>query len=156
MTLIDPGAPAPPFSLRDQDDAERSLSDYAGAPLVLYFYPKDNTQGCTRQAVQMTEALPEFEKLGCAVVGISPLGVASKAKFAAEHAIGFPILADEDEKVCDRYGVWQEKKMYGNTFMGVVRTTYLINASGKVAKRWDNVRVPQHAEKVLEALRELR
>lgn len=155
MPLIEPGKKALAFSLRDQNGTTHALKDYRGAPLVLYFYPKDATSGCTRQACQFRDALSEFEQLGCAVLGVSPQDVKSKAKFAEKESLTFPILADNDAKVCDKYGVWQEKSMYGNTYMGVVRTTYLIGPDGTVVERWDKVRVPGHAKNILEAVREL-
>jgi peroxiredoxin Q/BCP len=161
MPLIDPGKKARAFTLTDQRGEKHALKNYAGQPLVLYFYPKDDTSGCTKQACQFRDDLPTFEKLGCAVLGVSPQDVKSKQKFAAKHDLNFPILADPPgddgvPKVCDAYGVWQEKSMYGNTYMGAARTTYLIDADGKVAKRWDKVKVPGHAEDVLEAVKELR
>ena len=99
--------------------------------------------------------MPDFEKLGCAVLGVSPQDVDSKRKFADKESLNFPILADDDAKICDKYGVWQEKSMYGNTYMGVVRTTYLIDAKGKIAKRWDKVRVSDHVKAVRNAVEEL-
>lgn len=155
MPLIDEGKKASAFTLTDQSGEKHALKDYAGAPLVLFFYPKDATSGCTKEACQFRDQLPDFEELGCAVLGVSPQGVDSKRKFAEKESLNFPILADDDAKVCDKYGVWQEKSMYGNTYMGVVRTTYLIDANGKVAKRWDKVRVPDHAKKVRKAIEEL-
>jgi len=132
MPLIDAGQRAPQFTLLDQHGEKHALKAFAGQPVVLYFYPKDNTSGCTKQACALRDAMPEFEELGCAVLGVSPQGVDSKAKFASDHDLNFPVLADDDAKVCDKYGVWQEKSMYGNTYMGVVRTTYVIDAKGKV------------------------
>ena len=155
MQPVDEGKKAPAFTLKDQAGEKHALKDYAGAPLVLYFYPKDATSGCTKQACQFRDQLPDFEKLGCAVLGVSPQDVDSKRKFAEKESLTFPILADDDAKVCEKYGVWQEKSMYGNTYMGVVRTTYLIDADGKVAQRWDKVRVPDHAKKVRKAVEEL-
>jgi len=159
MPLIDPGRKAPAFTLADQHGEKHRLSDYAGRPVVLYFYPKDDTSGCTREACQFRDALPGFEKTGAAVFGISPDSVESHAKFAERHDLTFPLLADPKDaegtpKVCDKYGVWQEKSMYGRKYMGVARTTYLIAPDGKVIRRWDKVKVPGHADAVLEALRE--
>ncbi len=156
MPLIEPGKKAPAFTLRDQHNEKHALKDYAGAPLVVYFYPKDATSGCTKQATQLRDAMSAFQKLGCAVLGVSPQDVASKAKFAEQESINFPILADDDATVCDKYGVWQEKSMYGNTYMGVVRTTYIIDAEGRVVERWDKVRVPDHAKRLLAALEALK
>ncbi|MFI4897763.1 MAG: thioredoxin-dependent thiol peroxidase, partial [Phycisphaerales bacterium JB059] len=134
MPLIDPGKKARAFSLADQRGEKHALKDYAGQPLVLYFYPKDDTSGCTKQACQFRDDLPAFEKLNCAVLGVSPQDVKSKQKFADKFDLNFPILADEGAKVCEKYGVWQEKSMYGRTYMGVVRTTFLIDPKGKVAQ----------------------
>ncbi|GAB4517422.1 MAG: thioredoxin-dependent thiol peroxidase [Phycisphaerales bacterium] len=153
--MIEVGKKAPAFSLKDQAGTTHALKDYLGAPLVIYFYPKDQTSGCTKQACQFRDALPAFEDLGCAVLGVSPQDVDSKKKFADKESLNFPILADPNAKVCDKYGVWQEKSMYGNTYMGVVRTTYLIGPDGKVAHRWDKVRVPDHAKKVLKEIEAL-
>lgn len=152
MPLIDPGKKAPAFNLKDQDGNPHSLKDYAGGYVVLYFYPKDDTSGCTKQACQFRDALADFEGLDAQVLGVSPQDEKSKAKFAQKHELNFPILADNDAKICDKYGVWQEKSMYGNTYMGVVRTTYVIGPDGKVIERMDKVRVPDHAKKVAKVL----
>lgn len=161
MPLIDAGRKAPAFTLEDQSGKKHALKDYAGKPVVLYFYPKDDTSGCTKEACQFRDQLPDFKKLKAVVLGVSPQDTKSKAKFAAKIDLNFPILADVKENkdgnptVCDKYGVWVEKSMYGRTYMGAQRTTYLIDKEGKVAKRWDKVKVPGHADDVLEALREL-
>ncbi len=153
MPLIDPGSRAPAFTLKDQGGEKHSLSAaLKSGSVVLYFYPKDDTSGCTKQACGFRDTLPEFEKLGATVFGISPQDTASKAKFAAKHGLNFPVLADDDAKVCQKYGVWQEKSMYGRTYMGVVRTTYIVGANGKVSRRFDKVKVAGHAEAVLDAL----
>lgn len=150
--LIEPGKPAPAFHLPDQDANKHRLSQYKGQWVVLYFYPKDATPGCTTQACGFRDAQAELQKRDAVVLGISSDPEASKAKFAAKQGLNFPILADEGAKVCEKYGVWQEKSMYGRTFMGVVRTTYLINPAGKVVKRFDKVKVKQHTQEVLAAL----
>jgi len=155
MPLIEPGSRAPSFTLPDQHGEEHRLSAHKGSPVVLFFYPKDMTSGCTKEACAFRDLSREYEKLGVVVFGISPQGVESKAKFAEKEKLNYPVLADEGSKVCEKYGVWVEKSMYGNTFMGVVRTTYLIRPSGAVERRWDRVKVPGHAEEVLEAAREL-
>jgi peroxiredoxin Q/BCP len=152
MSLIDPGKKAPSFSLPDQSDKTHSLSDYAGQPVVLYFYPKDDTPGCTRESCAFQDNLPAFKKSKAAVLGVSVLDTKSKAKFAGKYGLTFPLLADEDHAVMEKYGVWQEKSMYGKKYMGVARTTYLIGPDGKVAKRWDGVKVEGHAEEVLAAV----
>ena len=155
MPSVEPGRKAPAFSLKDQDDKTHSLKDYAGRPLVLYFYPKDDTPGCTREACAFRDALPEFKKGKAAVVGVSVLDSASKAKFARKHKVSFPLLADPDHVVAEKYGTWKKKSMYGKTYMGVARMTYLIGPDGKVAQRWDDVKVDGHAEAVLAAVRAL-
>ena len=152
MALIEAGKKAPAFSLKDQHGKTHRLADYAGKPLVLYFYPKDDTPGCTKEACAFQDTLPRFKRGKAAVLGVSILDEASKARFAAKHDLTFPLLADADHAVADAYGVWQKKSLYGRSFMGLVRTTYLIGADGKVAKRWDNVKVDGHAEAVLAAV----
>ena len=152
MPLIEEGKKAPAFSLKDQDGQTRRLADYAGRPVVLYFYPKDDTPGCTKEACAFTEQLPRFRTSKAAVLGVSILDEQSKAKFAAKYSIGFPLLADVDRAVSEKYGTWQKKSRYGRSYMGIVRTTYLIDAGGKIAKRWDNVKVDGHAEAVVAAV----
>lgn len=156
MALISVGRPAPSFSLADQDGKVHKLSDYSGKPLVLYFYPKDDTTACTEEACSFQEQLPRFRKLSIPVLGISPDDEKSHRKFAAKFDLAFPLLADAPgpngvPPVCDAYGVWAEKSMYGRKYMGVVRTTYLIGADGVVDARWDNVKVKGHVEAVLAA-----
>ncbi len=155
MPLIDPGRKAPAFNLKDQRGKVHRLSDYAGQPVVVYFYPKDDTTGCTKEACAFQAHLPRFAKSKAAVLGISILDEASKAKFAEKYQLTFPLLADADHAVAESYGVWQKKSLYGRSFMGIVRTTYLIDSSGRVNKRWDNVKVDGHAEAVREAIEEL-
>lgn len=155
MSLIEPGQTAPAFTLNDQEGQPHSLAGYAGRPVVLYFYPKDDTPGCTTEVCEFRDTLPKFETSRAVVLGASILDEASKARFAAKHNVTFPLLADEDHAVADQYGVWQEKSQYGRTYMGIVRTTYLIGGDGKVARRWDNVKVDGHAAEVLRAVEEL-
>jgi peroxiredoxin Q/BCP len=155
MPLIDEGQKAPAFSLPDQAGKVHSLKDYAGKPVVLYFYPKDDTPGCTTEACSFRDALPDFSKVKAAVLGVSVLDSASKARFAKKHSLNFPLLADPDHAVADKYGAWQEKSMYGHKYMGVARITYLIDGSGKVARRWDKVSVSTHADEVLAAVKAL-
>jgi len=152
MPIVDPGKRAPAFALKDQNGRTHKLSDYAGRSLVLYFYPKDDTPGCTKESCAFRDALPKFTAGKAAVLGVSILDEASKAKFAAKYALNFPLLADADHAVADKYGVWQKKSRYGRTYMGIVRTTYLIGPDGKVQRRWDNVSVDGHAEEVLAAV----
>jgi peroxiredoxin Q/BCP len=167
MPLIDAGRKAPVFTLPDQDGEKHALKDYLGRPVVIYFYPKDNTSGCTKEACAFRDLMPQFEKLDAAVLGVSPDSSTSHGNFISKHDLNFTLLADvPDEKtlgelgkptptVCAKYGVWQKKSMYGREYMGVVRTTYLIDADGKVAQRWDKVKVPGHADAVLDALKAL-
>ena len=155
MALIEPGKKAPAFALNDQDGTTHRLSAYAGRPVVLYFYPKDDTPGCTKETCDFRDKLPRFTSAKAVVFGISILDEASKARFAKKFDVTFPLLADEDHAVAEKYGVWQQKSLYGRKFMGNVRTTYLIDRSGKVAKRWDNVKVDGHVDDVLGALRAL-
>ena len=156
MSLIDEGKKAPAFSLKDQAGKSHTLADYAGKPVVLYFYPKDDTPGCTTESCAFEDNLPKFKSSKAIVFGASILDEKSKAKFAAKHNLTFPLLADADHAVAEKYGVWQEKSNYGRKYMGIVRTTYLIGPDGKVAKRWDNVKVDGHAEEVLTAVHELK
>ena len=155
MAPIDEGKKAPAFSLKDQDGNTRRLSDYAGRPVIVYFYPKDDTPGCTKESCDFRDTLPKFKKSKAAVLGVSILDEASKKKFAEKFDLNFPLLADPDHAVADKYGVWQQKSLYGRKFMGIVRTTYLIGSDGKVAKRWDKVNIDGHADEVLAAVGEL-
>lgn len=155
MPLIEPGKKAPAFSLKDQDGQTHTLSDYEGRPVVLYFYPKDDTPGCTVEACAFRDNLPKFTPGKAAIFGVSILDEKSKAKFAAKFDLNFPLLADADHAVAEKYGAWQERSMYGKKYMGVARVTYLIGPDGKVAKRWDKVKPEGHAEDVLEAVKAL-
>jgi peroxiredoxin Q/BCP len=152
MALIDPGKKAPAFTLKDQSGTTHKLSDYEGRPLILYFYPKDDTPGCTKETCEFQAQLPSLKKSKTAVLGVSILDEKSKAKFATKYGISFPLLADADHAIAEKYGVWQEKSRYGRTYMGIARTTYLIGPDGKVVQRWDNVKVDGHVEAVAEAL----
>lgn len=153
--MIEPGKKAPSFSLPDQAGKVHSLADYAGQPVVIFFYPKDDTPGCTKESCAFQDNLPRFKKSKAAVLGMSMLDSKSKARFAKKYDLAFPLIADEDHAVMEKYGVWQEKSMYGRKYMGVARTTYLIGADGKVVKRWDGVKVDGHAEEVLAAVQAL-
>jgi len=155
MALIEPGRKAPTFSLPDQAGKAHSLADYSGQPVVIYFYPKDDTPGCTKESCAFQDNVPKFKKSKAAVLGMSMLDSKSKARFAKKFDLTFPLLADEDHAVMEKYGVWQEKSMYGRKYIGVARTTYLIGADGEVVKRWDGVKVDGHAEEVLEAVQQL-
>ena len=155
MSLIDAGKKAPAFRLNDQNGTTHSLADYAGKPVVLYFYPKDDTPGCTTESCAFQSLLPDFKKSKAVVLGMSILDEKSKAKFATKHGLTFPLLADADHEVAEKYGVWQEKMRYGRKYMGIVRTTYLIGPDGKVARRWDKVSVDGHAEEVATAVKDI-
>ena len=155
MPLIDLGKKAPAFNLNDQDGHAHKLANYAGRPVVLYFYPKDDTPGCTKESCAFRDNLPKFKAMKAAVFGVSILDEASKARFAGKYKLAFPLLADADHAVAEKYGVWQKKSLYGRNFMGIVRTTYLIGADGKVVRRWDHVKVDGHADDVLAAVEAL-
>jgi peroxiredoxin Q/BCP len=155
MPLIDPGQKAPAFTLNDQHGKPHRLSDHAGKPVVLYFYPKDDTPGCTKESCAFQANLPKFKPSKAAIFGVSILDEASKARFADKYNLTFPLLADPEHDVAEKYGAWQKKTNYGRSYMGIARTTYLIGADGKVAKRWDNVKVDGHVEAVLAAVDEL-
>ena len=149
--MLEVGQQAPDFNLEDHNGRFHRLSDQRGDWVVLYFYPKDDTPGCTAEACDFRDNLPRFDTARVAVLGISILDEQSKARFAAKHGITFPLLADVDNAVAVAYGVWQEKTNYGRKYMGIVRTTYLIGADGRVLRRWDRVKVDGHAAEVLEA-----
>jgi peroxiredoxin Q/BCP len=161
MPLIEPGRTAPAVTLPGRTGTRHTLREHRGRPVVLYFYPKDNTSGCTKEACAFRDLLPKFKRSKAVVFGVSPDSVESHARFAEKHGLNFTLLADVPArkggtpKICDAYGVWQKKKMAGRTYMGVVRTTYLIGADGKVARRWDKVKVDGHAEEVLAAVKAL-
>lgn len=146
---------APLFSLPDSAGNQVSSEALTGTPFVLFFYPRDDTSGCTKEAVAFSGLLPEFHKAGVRILGISKDSVASHAKFAAKHDLTVTLLSDEDGNVCEDFGVWKEKSMYGRKFMGIERSTFLIDASGKIARVWRKVKVPGHAEAVLDACRSL-
>jgi peroxiredoxin Q/BCP len=152
VSLIEAGQKAPAFSLKDQHGNTHRLSDYAGQHVVLYFYPKDDTPGCTQESCEFQASLPTYKRRKAAVLGVSILDEKSKAKFAAKHGLTFPLLADAEHAVAEKYGVWQEKSRYGRKYMGIVRTTYVIGPDGKVVQRWDNVKVDGHVAAVAEAL----
>ncbi|MFO1428604.1 MAG: thioredoxin-dependent thiol peroxidase [Candidatus Competibacteraceae bacterium] len=154
-TSITIGAPAPAFTLADQDGKPTSLSDLQGRWIVLYFYPKDDTPGCTTEACDFTAGLKDFEALDATVLGCSPDSAASHRKFITKHNLEITLLSDEDHAVMDRYGAWGEKNMYGKISQGVLRSTVLIDPEGKVAHHWKNVKAAGHAEQVRRKLEEL-
>jgi peroxiredoxin Q/BCP len=149
---VDEGRRAPDFTLNSDTGEAISLSSLKGSPVVLYFYPKDDTPGCTAQACGIRDAWSEFEAAGAVVLGVSPDGEASHAKFKKKYELPFTLLADTDHEVADAYGVWGEKSMAGKTFMGVDRSTFVIDADGNVAKVFRKVKPDEHADQVLEAL----
>ncbi len=149
--MLNEGDKAPDFTLLTEDGSQLSLSDLKGAPLVLYFYPKDDTSGCTKEAIDFTQMLADFTKLKTRIIGVSTDSVSKHAKFIDKHDLRITLGADEDKKVAMDYGVWAEKKNYGRTYMGIVRTTFLIDKTGQIAKIWNKVRVKDHAAAVLEA-----
>ena len=155
MTHPAVGDNAPDIALpRDGGDIVK-LSDFAGKKVVLYFYPKDDTPGCTKEAIGFTESLDAFAALDTVILGVSKDSIKKHDKFAAKHDLKIALLSDEEGDVCERYGTWVEKKMYGKTYMGIERATYLIGADGKIAQVWRKVRVPGHVETVLEAAKAL-
>jgi peroxiredoxin Q/BCP len=154
-TLVDAGSPAPDFTLPTGDGGSVTLSALKGHPVVVYFYPKDDTSGCTKEAISFSCMKPEFDAIGVTVVGISPDNAASHEKFARKHDLSVVLAADESRSAIEAYGVWVEKSMYGRAYMGVDRATFLIGRDGRVAKVWRKVKVPGHAEEVLAAARAL-
>jgi thioredoxin-dependent peroxiredoxin len=149
------GDKAPTFKLKNQDGKTISLSDLKGKPVVLYFYPKDDTSGCTKEACNFRDEFPKFGKMKAEIIGISADSVESHKKFAEKYKLPFNLLCDEQKDVIEKYGVWQEKSMYGRKYMGIVRTTFIIDSSGKISKIFPKVKVDQHNEEVMEALKEL-
>ncbi len=149
MAKLEAGAKAPSFTLPDQDGNTVSLSDFAGRRVIVYFYPKDDTPGCTAEACQFNDNLAAFERADVPVLGISPDKAASHQKFRAKYGLDFSLLSDPDHTVMERYGAWGEKTMYGRTTTGVIRSTFLIDEKGEVARSWYNVKADGHATKVL-------
>ena len=149
------GSALPDFSLPDQTGATVTLADLKGKPFVLYFYPKDDTSGCTSEAIAFSGLTSDFDALGVPVIGISPDPVKKHVKFVEKHDLKVRLLSDEEKIFLEACGVWVEKSMYGRKYMGIERVTYLIGSDGKVAQRWDKVKVPGHGAEVLEAVSEL-
>lgn len=147
--MLEIGTKAPDFTLPDQNGNMHSLSEYRGKKVILYFYPKDNTPGCTKQACGFAERYPQFTEKGAVVLGISKDSVASHKKFEEKYGLPFTLLADPELVAIQAYDVWQEKKNYGKTYMGVVRTTYLIDEEGKIAKAFDKVKAADNPEQML-------
>ncbi|WP_113272546.1 thioredoxin-dependent thiol peroxidase [Agrobacterium cavarae] len=155
MAELTIGDEAPDFRLPRNGGGDISLSDLKGKAVVLYFYPKDDTSGCTAEAIDFSALGAQFEEANTVVIGISPDSVKSHDKFAAKHSLTVMLAADEDKSALEAYGVWKEKSMYGKKYMGVERTTFLISPDGKVAKIWSKVKVPGHAQAVLDEAKAL-
>ncbi|GAA0301644.1 peroxiredoxin [Rhodovulum strictum] len=153
--MIDTGQTAPDFTLPQDGGPDITLSALRPAPVVLYFYPKDDTSGCTKEAIAFSGLMAEFEAAGARVFGISKDSVEKHGKFRCKHDLSVPLLSDDGTDVCERYGVWVEKSMYGKKYFGIERSTFLIDASGTVARAWHKVKVDGHADEVLAAVRAL-
>jgi thioredoxin-dependent peroxiredoxin len=149
---IQSGVPAPDFELPDETGVMRRLSDYRGKPVVLYFYPKDDTPGCTTEACNFRDDYSAYEKAGVTLLGVSPDSIKSHVKFKAKYGLPFPLLADEDHKVCELYNVWALKKLMGREYMGVLRTTFLIDADGQIAHVFEKVKPAEHSTELLSVL----
>jgi thioredoxin-dependent peroxiredoxin len=149
------GQKAPDFSAATDGGGKLKLSDLRGKPVVLYFYPKDDTTGCTAEACAFRDQLPDFSKLKAQVIGVSKDTVAKHDKFKAKYDLTFPLVSDEDGKICEKYGTWVEKSLYGRTYMGIERATFLIDKTGTIAKVWHKVKVAGHVDDVLAALKAL-
>ncbi|MFK7746300.1 MAG: thioredoxin-dependent thiol peroxidase [Roseobacter sp.] len=153
--MLEISKPAPDFTLPSTGGDDVTLSDLKGKAVVVFFYPRDDTPGCTKESIGFSESRAEFEAAGAAVFGISKDSMASHEKFAAKRDLTVPLLSDENATVCEDYGVWKEKNMYGKKYMGIERTTFLIAPDGTIAKIWNKVKVPGHVEAVLEEVRAL-
>ena len=153
--MLNVGDTVPDFCLPNQDEEEICLRDIKGRWIVLYFYPKDNTPGCTTEACDFTEALPDFESLNAIVLGVSPDSPKKHRNFIEKKGLKITLLADEEKELCQMFGVWQLKKNYGREYMGVVRSTFIIDPDGKIAAKWEKVRVKGHVDEVKKRLEEL-
>ena len=151
----DVGEKAPDFSMPTSGGGNVSLQALSGRPFVLYFYPKDDTPGCTKEACGFRDALPDFSALNVDVIGVSKDTVAKHEKFTAKHGLNFRLASDEDGAVCEAFDVWKEKRMYGRTYMGIERSTFLVDGKGVIRQAWRKVRVPGHVDSVLAAAKEL-
>jgi peroxiredoxin Q/BCP len=149
---IQAGQPAPDFTLEDETGTPRKLSDYQGKPVVLYFYPKDDTPGCTKEACNFRDDYSAYERAGVTILGVSPDSPKQHAKFKQKYHLPFTLLADEGHKICDLYGVWGPKKFMGKSYEGVLRTTFLIDPDGNIVKVFENVKPDHHSQEILEAL----
>lgn len=153
--MLNNGDKAPDFSLPSDGGETVKLSQFKGKPTVVFFYPKDDTSGCTKEAVDFSAKLDAFHRAGAEVIGISPDSVKSHEKFRRKHELTVMLLSDEDKQVVEAYGVWVEKSMYGRKYMGVERSTFIIGKNGKIVRNWRKVKVPGHADEVLAAIKEL-
>lgn len=153
MTELKIGDDAPDFTASTDGDGKISLSDFKGQKLVLYFYPKDDTPGCTKESCGFNEALQGFKALNAAIVGVSKDSIARHDKFKAKYDLNFPLVSDENTDICERYGVWKEKNMYGKKYMGIERSTFLIDENGKIAQLWRKVKVDGHINEVEKAIK---
>lgn len=151
--MLQQGTKAPDFTLPDKDNHPVSLSDFKGKKVILYFYPKDNTKGCTTQACTFRDAYSEFEALGAVVIGVSKDSTRSHTNFASKYELPFLLLSDPETEVIQAYDVWKEKKMYGKTYMGIVRTTYIIDEAGMIEKVYEKVKPAENADQILEHLK---
>jgi thioredoxin-dependent peroxiredoxin len=156
MAELQVGQKAPRFELPRDGGGRLTLEDLSGKPVVLYFYPQDDTEGCTAEAIDFSRLKPEFEKAGASVIGVSPDSIKSHDKFKTKHRLTVDLASDEERKAVEAYGVWVEKTMFGRKYMGVERSTFLIGPDGNIARIWRKVRVRGHAEQVLDAVRNLR
>ena len=152
--MLEVGTKAPDFTLPDQDATMHSLADYRGKKVILYFYPKDNTSGCTKQACGFSERYPHFREKGVEVLGVSKDSVESNKRFEEKYGLAFPLLADPERKVLEAYDVWKEKTNYGKVSMGVVRTTYLIDENGMIIRAQDKVKAAENPEEMMKAIEE--
>ena len=146
---------APDFELLNKASEKISLSDFKGKPVVLYFYPKDDTPGCTTEACNFRDDYEDYRKQGVEIIGVSPDSVKSHTRFTSKHSLPFLLLADEDHKVCEMYGVWGKKKMFGKEYFGVLRTTFLIDKDGNIVKVFNGVKPAKHSKEVIAAFNEL-
>ena len=151
--MVEVGKPAPSFSVLDQNGKKVTLTSLKGSPVVLYFYPKDDTSGCTKEACAFRDAFTEYEQAGARIIGVSPDSVESHVKFIGKHTLPFTLLADTEKKLAEAYGVWKEKSMYGRKYMGIERTTFVIDAKGIVRNIFPKVKVEGHSTAVLEAVK---
>jgi peroxiredoxin Q/BCP len=153
--MVEEGRKAPAITLKDQNAEKVSLNDFKGKNIILYFYPKDNTSGCTKEACNFRDDFPNFGKLNAVILGVSPDSVESHKKFAVKYKLPFSLLSDENKEVIEKYGVWKEKSMYGRKYMGVERSTFIIDKNGIIKKIFRKVKVADHNKELTEVLKDL-